>query len=212
MFITFEGPDGSGKTTQLTLLAEYLGQQGYAVFQTREPGGSSIGDQIRRIVHSHENEEMHPRAEVLLYSASRAQHVEQVIRPRLQAGEIVLCDRFYDSTLAYQGYGHDLDLTALRQITAFATGGLCPDLTFYLEIDPQTGLKRRQKDGSAEWNRLDAQSLAFHQQVYAGYRALIAEEPARWAVVDGDRPVEVIQAEIRRLTLERVERSRSESV
>lgn len=212
MFITFEGPDGSGKTTQLTLLADYLGQQGYAVFQTREPGGTPIGDQIRQVVHALENEEMHPRAEMLLYSASRAQHVEQVIRPRLQAGEIVLCDRFYDSTLAYQGYGHGLDLDALRRITSFATGGLCPDLTFYLEIDPQAGLKRRQKDGDAEWNRLDAQSLAFHRQVHAGYRALIAEEPARWAVVDGERPVEAIQAEIRRLALERVEHSRSASV
>jgi dTMP kinase len=209
MFITFEGPDGSGKTTQLTLLADYLGHQGYAVYKTREPGGTSIGDQIRHIVHSLENEEMHPRAEMLLYSASRAQHVEQVIRPRLEAGEIVLCDRFYDSTLAYQGYGHGLDLDALRQITSFATGGLCPNLTFYLEISPEAGLKRRQKDGDAEWNRLDAQSLAFHQQVHTGYQALIAGEPARWVVIDGDRPVEAIQVEIRRITLERIKRGKS---
>jgi dTMP kinase len=208
MFITFEGPDGSGKTTQLTLLAEYLDQQGYAVFQTREPGGTSIGDQIRQIVHSHENEEMHPRAEMLLYSASRAQLVGQVIHPHLEAGEIVLCDRFYDSTLAYQGYGHGLDLDALRQITRFATGGLCPDLTFYLEISPQAGLKRRQRDGNAEWNRLDAQSLAFHRQVHDGYQALIAAEPARWAVIDGDRPIEVIQDEIRRIALERVKQGK----
>jgi dTMP kinase len=154
---------------------------------------------------------MHPRAEVLLYSASRAQHVEQVIRPHLSAGEIVLCDRFYDSTLAYQGYGHGLDLDALHQITRFATGGLRPDLTFYLEIDPQAGLNRRQSDGSAEWNRLDAQSLAFHRQVHAGYQALIEQEPTRWVVINGDRPVEVVQTEIRQIAMARIEQGESAS-
>jgi dTMP kinase len=204
MFITFEGPDGCGKTTQLALLEAYLTEQGYLPCVTREPGGTDIGEQVRDVLHSPDNQEMHPRAEILLYSASRAQLVEQVIRPALAAGKIVLTDRFYDSTLAYQGYGHGLDLEALRQITRFATGGLRPDLTLYLEIDPQAGLSRRQSDQGAEWNRLDALGLEFHRRVHAGYQALIAAEPERWVVIDGDRPVEVVQAEVREAVMARL--------
>jgi dTMP kinase len=204
MFITFEGPDGCGKTTQLALLEAYLTEQGYSPCITREPGGTSIGEQVRDVLHSPDNQEMHPRAEILLYSASRAQLVEQVIRPALAAGKIVLTDRFYDSTLAYQGYGHGLDLEALRQITRFATGGLRPDLTLYLEIDPQVGLRRRQSDQGAEWNRLDALGLEFHRRVHTGYQALIAAEPERWVVIDGDRPVEVVQAEVREVVTARL--------
>lgn len=204
MFITFEGPDGSGKTTQITLLAEHLAGQGYVLLATREPGGTSIGEQIRAVLHDRANQEMHPHTEFLLYSASRAQHVAQLIRPALASGQIVLCDRFYDSSLAYQGYGRGLDLDALRRITAFATGGLRPDLTVYVDIDPRTGLSRRQHDGSAEWNRLDAQALAFHERVREGYRQLISAEPERWVSVDGDRPVEVVQSEIRALVEQRL--------
>lgn len=204
MFITFEGPDGSGKTTQIALLGEYLTEQGYAVCLTREPGGTPIGEQIRAVLHDRANREMVPRAELLLYSASRAQLVDEVIRPALAAGQIVLCDRFYDSSLAYQGYGHGLDLEALRQITAFATGGLRPDLTLYIDIEPQVGLSRRQRDGSAEWNRLDALALEFHERVREGYRRLMAAEPERWVCVDGNRPIEAIQEEIRTLVLERL--------
>jgi dTMP kinase len=204
MFITFEGPDGCGKTTQLALLEAYLTEQGYLPCVTREPGGTDIGEQVRDVLHSPDNQEMHPRAEILLYSASRAQLVEQVIRPALAAGKIVLTDRFYDSTLAYQGYGHGLDLEALRQITRFATGGLKPDLTLYLEINPQAGLSRRQSDQGAEWNRLDALGLEFHRRVHAGYQALIAAEPERWVVIDGDRPVEVVQAEVREAVMARL--------
>ena len=197
MFITFEGPEGCGKTTQLALLADYLARQGYTIYKTREPGGTSIGEQIRSVVHSLQNEEMDPRAEVLLYSASRAQLMFQVIRPRLKAGEIVLCDRFYDSTLAYQGYGRGLDIEMLRQITRFATGGLRPDLTLYLDVEPLVGLARHQRDEEAKWNRLDALDLEFHRRVQAGYRQLIAEEPERWVIIDGERPVEEVQAEVR---------------
>ena len=146
MLITFEGPDGSGKTTQLTLLTEFLAQQGYSLIHVREPGGTRIGEQIRDVLHAIDNQEMRPRAEVLLYSAARAQLVEEVIRPALAEGRIVLCDRFYDSTFAYQGYGHGLDPDALRQLTAFATGGLKPDLTLYIDIAPEEGLKRRQRN------------------------------------------------------------------
>jgi dTMP kinase len=139
LFVTFEGPDGSGKTTQAQLLYEYLQECGYPVFLTREPGGTGIGDQIREVLHSLENTEMLPQAEILLYSASRAQLVGQIICPHLDRGEIVLCDRYADSTLAYQGYGHGLDLQVLRVITSFATGGLKPDLTIYLDIEVEEG-------------------------------------------------------------------------
>ncbi len=206
MFITFEGPEGCGKTTQLALLADYLTQQGYTIYKAREPGGTPIGEQIRSVVLSLQNEEMDPRAEVLLYSASRAQLVFQVIRPRLKAGEIVLCDRFYDSTLAYQGYGRGLDIEMLRQITRFATGGLRPDLTLYLDVEPLVGLERHQRDEEAEWNRLDALDLEFHRRVQAGYQQLIAEEPERWVIIDGERPVEEVQAEVRAVVEGRLSR------
>ena len=199
MFITFEGPDGSGKSTQLAMLVDDLRTRGYRVFHTREPGGTPIGDQIRAIVHDLKNQGMHPHTEILLYAASRAQLVAQEIRPRLAAGQIVVCDRYADSTLAYQGYGRGLDLPTLRTILAFATGGLQPDLTIYLDITAEEGLRRRQQaaqDG-AEWNRLDAESLAFHRRVREGYLALIAEAPERWIALSGVGDRQAIQAQIR---------------
>ncbi len=206
MFITFEGPDGSGKTTQLALLADHLIAQGHAILALREPGGTRIGEALRAILHDRAHTEMIPQAEVLLYSAARAQIVGQVIRPALIAGQTVLCDRFYDSTFAYQGAGHGLDLHALRQITAFATQGLRPDLTVFFDLDVAAGLRRRQ-DGEAEWNRLDALGLDFHRRVYAGYQALMAAEPARWRVVDAARPVEAVQEDVRRLVVPLLEGS-----
>jgi dTMP kinase len=200
LFITFEGPDGSGKTTQAQLLYEYLQERGYPVFLTREPGGTGIGDQIREVLHSLENVEMLPRTEILLYSASRAQLVGQIIRPHLARGEIVLCDRYADSTLAYQGYGHGLDLQVLQVITAFATSGLKPDLTIYLDIDVEEGLRRKlaaHQTGEAEWNRMDQQELAFHHRVREGYLQMAAAEPERWVVIEGAQPVDVAQRAIR---------------
>jgi dTMP kinase len=197
MLITFEGPDGSGKTTQLALLADYLSQQGYLLYRVREPGGTAIGEQIREVLHSMANQEMNARAEVLLYSASRAQLVEQGILPALAAGQIVLCDRFYDSTLAYQGYGRGLDLKALQSITQFATGGLQPDLTIYIEISPEEGLRRRRQDRDAEWNRLDNLPTDFHRRVHKGYQHLISSAPDRWIVIDGERPIEAVQDDVR---------------
>ncbi len=210
MFITFEGPDGSGKTTQVTLLADYLRAAGYPVFATREPGGTPIGDQIRAVLHDLRNAQMHPRTEILLYAASRAQLVAQEIGPRLAAGEIVLCDRYADSTLAYQGYGRGLDLPTLRTILQFATGGLQPDLTFYLDISAEEGLRRRQQaaQAGAEWNRLDAESLAFHQRVREGYLTLIAAEPSRWVHLNGEAEREAIQTQIRAIVLERLQQRR----
>ncbi len=206
MLITLEGPDGSGKTTQITLLADYLSKQGYSIYSVREPGGTAIGEQIRDTLHSMSNQEMNSRAEVLLYSASRAQLVAQAIRPALEAGQIVLCDRFYDSTFAYQGYGRGLDLQALQQITQFATGGLRPDLTIYIEISPQEGLLRRRQDKDAEWNRLDDLPTDFHQRVHEGYQRLIAVEPDRWVVIDGERPIDIIQADIRAAVIGKISR------
>lgn len=207
LFISFEGPDGSGKTTQIVPLVAQLRAQGRTVFQTREPGGTPIGDQIRAVLHDLKNEQMHPHTEILLYAASRAQLVAQEIRPRLERGEIVVSDRYADSTLAYQGYGHGLDLPTLRTILAFATGGLQPDLTIYLDISAEDGLQRRQRaaEDGAEWNRMDAQSLAFHQRVREGYQALIAAAPARWVCIDAVGNRDAIQAQIRAHVAARLE-------
>jgi len=200
LFITFEGPEGSGKTTQMELLRDYLEEKGYSVLATREPGGTSIGDQIRAILLDPRNTEILPASEALLFSAARAQIVHQVIRPYLQQGGIVLCDRYADSTLVYQGYGHGLDLEMLHTITALATGGLKPDLTIYLDIDVEEGLRRKLAAHEAErteWNRLDQQELDFHRRVREGYLEMAAKEPERWLVIDATQSVEAIQAAIR---------------
>ena len=196
LFISLEGPDGGGKSTQARLLVDDLKGRGLNVLLTREPGGTPIGDQIRRTLMDLGNTGMDPRAEILLFSASRAQIVHQVIRPHLESGGVVVCDRFYDSTLAYQGYGHGLDLGALRVITEFATGGLRPDLTLLLDLPAESGLERRRSGG--QWNRLDAYDLAFHQRVRQGYFELAAAEPARWVRVDATQPAQEVQAAIRR--------------
>ena len=205
VFITFEGPDGSGKTTQIRLLAEWLRERGYEVVVTREPGGTGIGDQIRAVLHDPHNTAMDAATEILLYSADRAQHVAQRIRPALAAGKIVISDRYADSTLAYQGYGRGLGRETLRTITGFATGGLTPDLTLYLDITPEEGLQRR-RTGGGEWNRLDAEALEFHQRVRAGYLKLVEQESERWVVIGAARPVEEVQAEIRAVIQGRLER------
>src|SRR5512136_2504801 len=166
MFINLEGPEGTGKTSHIPPLVEYLQERKYIVFPTREPGGTSIGEQIREVLHSLQNTEMHARTETLLYQAARAQFVEQVVRPRLALGEIVLSDRYADSTLAYQGYGHQQDLEQVRALVRYATGGLVPDLTILLDVEVEVGIGRKTR--SQEWNRLDAYTLEFHQRVRAG--------------------------------------------
>jgi dTMP kinase len=199
LFITFEGPDGSGKSTQIELVANYLRRQGYDIYCTREPGGTAIGDQIRDVLHDVNNTEMSSRAEILLYSASRAQLVEQVILPRLAQGEVVLCDRYADSTYAYQGYGRQLDFATLRAITEFATQHLKPDLTIYLDLAVEVGLKRKAKAnaaGAGEWNRMDQLTVDFHQRVRRGYLEMAQQEPERWLIVDASGPVEKINRSI----------------
>jgi len=200
MFITLEGPEGSGKTSHLPYLVEYLREKGYTVFPTREPGGTSIGEQIRAVIHDLKNVEMHPRTETLLYQAARAQIVEEVIRPRLKAGEIVISDRYYDSTIAYQGYGHQQDLEQVRALVKYATGGLIPDLTILLDVDVEEGLRRKKKDN--EWNRLDAYTVEFHQRVRAGYLEMVRQEPARWVMLDAGQKWDEVQTDLRKLILE----------
>ncbi len=206
MFITLEGPEGSGKTSQIPPLVEYLREKGYTVFPTREPGGTSIGEQIREVLHSLKNAEMNPRTETLLYQAARAQFVEQIVRPHLAAGEIVLSDRYADSTIAYQGYGHQQDLEQVRSLVRYATGGLTPDLTLLLDVDVEVGLERsagrRAKGG--EWNRLDAYQLDFHQRVRRGYLEMVKQDPGRWVVLDADRKRNIVQDELRREILSRL--------
>ena len=196
MFITFEGPEGSGKTTQIQMLAEWLQGQGYGVITTREPGGTRIGNGIRSLLLDIDHTEMTPRTETLLFNAARAQIVHEVIRPALQSGQIILCDRFADSTLAYQGYGYGQDQSELGQLIRYATGGLTPDLTLYLDVKPEVGLARKQSAPVREWNRLDARAVAFHRAVEAGYRALIAAEPQRWQVIKSDGPAQTVHRAI----------------
>jgi dTMP kinase len=203
MFITLEGPEGSGKTTQLPKLADYLRKSGFDVLTTREPGGTSISEQIRTVLHNLENKEMNPRTEILLFQASRAQLVEQVIRPHLAKGGVVVSDRYADSTLAYQGYGHQIDIEPLRVLVTFATGGLKPDLTILLDVDVEIGLRRKELKG--EWNRLDAYNLEFHRRVRQGYLQLVQTEPQRWEVIDASQSPIQVQNEIRRVVTERLQ-------
>jgi dTMP kinase len=202
-FITFEGPDGSGKSTQIQWLAEYLTGLGQSVLLTREPGGAAISEKIRDVLHDLRNRAMRPQTEILLYSAARAQLVAEVIRPALAEGAVVLCDRYADSTLAYQGFGHGLDLDTLRRVTSFATGDLRPDLTLLFDLDPAEGLRRRQTAG-VEWNRLDDYDLAFHQRVREGYHTLAQAEPDRWVVLDAAQDRDGLQEEVRRVVAERL--------
>ena len=198
MFITLEGPEGSGKTSHIKPLVEWLIAQRYKVFATREPGGTNIGEQIRNVIHDLKNTEMHPRTETLLYQAARAQIVEQVIRPKLAEGTIVISDRYYDSTIAYQGYGHQQNLDQVRALVKYATGGLTPDLTILLDVDVEVGLKRK-KQNNAEWNRMDAYEVEFYRRVRAGYLEMVMEEPKRWVVVDASRIWEEVQEELRKI-------------
>jgi dTMP kinase len=226
LFITFEGPEGSGKSTQARLLYERLHTRGYPVISVREPGGTRIGDMIRRIVLDLQHTEMASTTETLLFSAARAQLVSQVIQPYLEQGGVVLCDRYADSTFAYQGYGLGRNMEELKALTAAATGGLLPDITLYLDLSAEEGLERKWRKqqearnrsekvaqrpldissagavaaraaaAPVEWNRLDARELAFHQKVEAGYRELIAQEPERWTIVDARQPVDVLAEQI----------------
>ncbi len=198
MFLTLEGPEGSGKSTQCKLLAEHLTSLSHNVLLTREPGGTEISQQVRQIIMDMKNKSMFPATEFLLFSSARAQLVREKIRPHLNGGGIVISDRYFDSSLAYQGYGHGLPLDSIRAITAFATDNLTPDLTLLLDIDPERGLRRRQSNNE-EWNRLDDYELAFHRRVRDGFFELVKATPERWRVINADKNVEELQKEIREI-------------
>lgn len=206
-FITFEGIDGCGKTTQLRLLAQHLREQGRTVVETVEPGGTEIGRQIRKILLDPANTAIHARTELMLYFASRAQNVEEVIRPALTAGHVVLCDRFTDSTLAYQGHGRGLDPDTILALDRIACHGLRPDLTLLIDIDLDTSLaraRRRNERSGQEESRIDDEHASFHARVRDGYLALSRHEAARFAVIDGRTSIGVVAKRIQEAIAGRV--------
>jgi len=198
MFITFEGMDGSGKTTQVERLAATLRGRGQHVLITREPGGTQIGEQVRGLLMDKANTSLNARAELLLFCASRAQLVADVLRPHLDSGGVVICDRYIDSSLAYQGYGQGLGADTLWPVLNFATGGLMPDLTLYLDIAPDEGLRRRANASlfGEEFTRIDAMASAFHHRVYAGYAAIGEWAGERWTTLDASQSPDAVQHDI----------------
>lgn len=194
-FIVFEGPEGAGKSTQMHRLAEALARAGHAVVTTREPGGTPVGDAIRGVLLGSGDYAMLPETEALLLSAARVQHVHDVIQPALDRGAVVLCDRFADSTLAYQGGGHGMAAADLRSLERIATGGLEPDLRILLDLPVAEGLARRHQD-AASVNRIDRADLAFHERVGAAFRDLAARDPDGWAVIDAMQPPESVFANV----------------
>jgi dTMP kinase len=204
-FITFEGIEGSGKSTQIVLLANYLKSHSIKIVLTREPGGTLIGDQIRKILLDSANKALDPSAELLLYAASRAQHLREVILPALAAGTIVLCDRFSDATLAYQGYGRGLDKDMIGELDRIVTAGMRPDLTVLLDIDAAAGLARARGRNSSRGlegeARFENEEIAFHERVRQGYLTLAKKEPERIRVVDASPAQDRIEMEIRKIVV-----------
>ncbi|WP_238655782.1 dTMP kinase [Paenibacillus piscarius] len=203
-FITLEGGDGSGKTTILGRVAAYLQNHSMPYIITREPGGIEIAEKIRSIILDPAHTAMDARTEALLYAAARSQHLAEVVEPALEQGITVLCDRFVDSSLVYQGVARGLGIEAVREINRFATGGRMPDLTFYLDVDPEVGLSRINANQSREVNRLDLESLEFHRKVKAGYEQVIAAEKQRIVVLDANRPVHMVEQELVQVLKDRI--------
>lgn len=193
-FITFEGPDGSGKTTISTLVFNKLKEHGYRAIYTREPGGSSIAEQIRQIILDPQNIEMDKKTEALLYAASRRQHLVEKILPHLQDGDIVISDRFVDSSLAYQGVGREIGLQEVWDINMFAIEGRVPDLTIFLDIDPELGLARINNRSFKD--RLDQESLEFHKKVFSGYQQIKEKYQDRMAIFDATQTIEELTSEV----------------
>lgn len=204
LFITLEGGDGSGKTTVLGRLAAYLQNRSMPYLITREPGGIEIAEKIRTIILDPAHTAMDARTEALLYAASRSQHLAECVEPALKDGLTVLCDRFVDSSLVYQGYARGLGIEEVWSINRFAIGNRMPDLTFYLDIDPEVGLARIAADRKREVNRLDMENLEFHRKVREGYKLVTAAYPERIIVLDANRPLHVIEQDIIRTLNERI--------
>ena len=195
-FITFEGVEGSGKSTQIKLLSEQLTARGLRTVLTREPGGCPIADKIRAILLDAENSALSPLSELMLYAAARAQHVTEVIVPALDCGSIVLCDRFCDATVAYQSFGRGIDRTIIDNLNLIACQGVAPDLTLLFDCDPKVGLDRARRRIEATTGpreeRFELEALAFHQRVRDGYRRLAADQPDRFLIIDGAESIENI--------------------
>lgn len=191
-FISIEGGEGSGKTTALKLLYEQLTEQGYHVLLTREPGGISISEQIRNIILDPDHVEMEKRTEALLYAAARRQHLTQKVIPALNKGKVVLCDRFIDSSLAYQGYARGIGMDEVFTINQFAIEGCMPSLTLYFDIEPEIGLKRIALNSNREENRLDLEAIEFHQKVYEGYHILLERYPTRIKRIDAEKSIDAV--------------------
>lgn len=194
-FIVFEGGEGVGKSIQVDILVNHLHEEGYTVVVTREPGGTRIGEQIRSITHSPENLDIEPVTEAYLMAAARAQHVAQLIEPALEAGKIVVCDRFVDSSLAYQGYGRGLGAEKIAQLNEMAVNGAIPNLTILLDVPPEVGLKRRANARKIK-DRLDLLPKDFYIRVYQGYLALAKKSPNRYVVIDTTQSIEKVAAEV----------------
>lgn len=204
IFITFEGGDGAGKTTQIQMLYDYLSAQSLSVVAVRDPGGTAIAEQIRAMVKSNANADIYVRTEALLYLASRCEMVEKLIRPQLSAGRIVLCDRFADSTIAYQGFANGLKVEDLEYIGKFATGDLMPTITFYLKLDPRDGLLR--KTAQQDFDRLENKGLCYHKKVEEGFEYLAKNNPHRIIAIDARLPIDDIHQIIVRQTNEILKR------
>ncbi len=201
IFITFEGPDGSGKTTQLKKVAQQLQKLGHDVLVTREPGGTAISDKIRSIILDPVNEEMVDQAEVLLYAASRAQHVHELILPALKAGRIVLCDRFIDASVAYQSYGLGVDIEMVKSISKYASSGLQATRTYMMDVPVEVSLERlNQRAGATEFtqqlDRIEQKNVDYHSRVRAGFHQIANDHPERVIIIDANRDVERIAADI----------------
>ena len=206
MFITLEGVEGSGKTTVAKALIKMLNAHGYEVIYTREPGGNQIAEAIRNVILDPDHTDMDPRTEALLYAAARRQHLVDVIEPALKDGKLVICDRFIDSSIAYQGYARGIGAELIEEINDFATSGKRPDVTFLIDIKPEVGLARIHQDKDREINRLDLEELSFHQGVYEGYQVLAKKEmnANRVKIIDGNRSVDGIVTAIFKIIEERL--------
>ena len=198
VFVTFEGIEGSGKTTQVRRLSAYLSAQGIPHIVTREPGGTPLADQVRAMLLAPREETVFPETELLLYQAARAQHVRGLLIPALEAGKVVLCDRFYDATFAYQAHARKLDAETISMLNRFASGNLVPDLTLLFDLPPELGISRVAHRGAAD--RIERESLDFHQAVRNGYLAIFKNDTGRIALIDASAPEE----EVFRLLLETV--------
>lgn len=193
-FITVEGTDGAGKSTQIELLVKYLESNGFEVVVTREPGGTSISEKIREIILDVENSEMSDITEALLYAASRAQHISQKIKPAVEDGKVVICDRFVDSSIAYQGYARGLDMSLIEDVNMYAVDGMIPDATLFFDIKPEIGIARKKNVQSLD--RIEKEALDFHYKVYNGYKELLEKYPQRIKRIDAEKDVEEVHTQV----------------